>query len=454
MKQDRRHVRTREPEHPADRSGNDPEDVVDLRKRLHLEPGRPELWADLGGRLLQLNRLQEAEHACDTALSADPQNVPARINRGLVLMEQGRLEESERQFRGVLQVGSGRKDVRMALSECLFKMGDLEKAYLNLSEVLQLEAGDDPSSPRMENERGLLDLLFGKMPQGWKGHEARLKIPGQVGPPRNFPQPFWDGQSFAGKTLLLHYEQGFGDTLMFLRYVPLVKARGGRVVLTVQPSLAGLAATCAGVDEVIPHGDALPPFDMHLSLVSLPWVFQTDENSIPAEVPYLDIPESVPHRTEIATLLALSEGKARVGLVWAGNPGYKIDAARSIPRSVLAPLSVLPEVAWHSFQLGDVAPPDLPGLYSLAPFLSNFSDTAYGLSGMDLLITVDTAVAHLAGALGIPTLVMVPFFPDWRWCLGRIDSPWYPTVRIYRQPDPGDWGSVIHQVVRDLTQDS
>jgi hypothetical protein len=340
----------------------------------------------------------------------------------------------------------------MGLSECLFKRGDLEKAYQNLSQILQHDAQDDPSSPRVEYERGLLDLLFGKMPQAWKGYEARLKIPEQ-GLARDFAQPAWDGRSFVGKTLLLHYEQGFGDTLMFLRYLPKVKALGGRVLLVVQPSLAALATTCAGADEVIPHGNPLPAFDCYLSLLSLPWVFQTDLDSIPAEVPYLDVPAFVPHRLEIGNILAASEGRVRVGLVWSGNSGYKNNAARSIPCAALAPLSTLPEVAWHSFQVGVDEGPDLPGMRSLAPLLSDFSATAYGLSGMDLVVTADTAVSHLAGALGIPTLLLIPFFPDWRWLLGRDDSPWYPTLRIYRQPDPGDWGSVIHRVVKDLTQD-
>jgi len=401
-----------------------------------------------------LHRLGEAENACTKALHVDAGNIQARYNLGLVLMELGRLDESEGQFRRILAVDPGLKDVRMALSECLFKKNDQEKAYQNLAEVLRRDFRNDPESPQAANEQGLLDLLFGRMPKGWDGHEARLKIPGQVGPVRNYPQPSWDGQSFEGKTLLLHYEQGFGDTLMFLRYVPKVKALGGRVILTVQRSLADLAATCPGADRVVAHGDPLPAFDVHLSLASLPWVFRTDLNSIPSEVPYLDIPALVPHHSGIATVLAESKDKVRVGLVWAGNPGYKIDAARSIPSEAMAPLSALPGVAWHSFQLGELPPPDLPSLCSLAPLLGDFSDTAYALSGMDMLITVDTAIAHLAGALGIPTLILIPFFPDWRWLLGRDDSPWYPTLRIYRQPDPGDWKSVIEQVVLDLTRAS
>lgn len=384
----------------------------------------------------------------------DPHERAARCKLAMERMEAGQLEEAESLFRLVLAAEPSLKPVRMALSECLFKRSDWPKAYENLETLLRLDAGTEPESPRARYERGLLDLLFGRLPEGWEGHEARLDIPGQVGPRRAFAQPRWAGQPFAGKTLLIHYEQGFGDTLMFLRYLPRVKAQGGRVLLEVQPPLAGLATTCAGVDMVLLHGEPLPPFDLQLSLLSLPLVFRTAQDTIPGEVPYLDVPGFVPNRQGIAELLADSAGQVRVGLVWSGRSAYKNDAARSLPRAALAPLAAVPGVAWHSFQLGDPEPAPLPGCRSLAPLLTDFSDTAYALSGMDLVITVDTAVAHLAGALAIPTLLLLPFFPDWRWMLGRNDTPWYPSLRLYRQTDPGDWGSVIQQLVADLTQEA
>ena len=204
---------------------------------------------------------------------------------------------------------------------------------------------------------------------------------------------------------------------------------------------------------MIPHGEPLPPFDLQLSLMSLPRVFRTDLSSIPCGIPYLDVPREIPHQKVFADLLALAQahGKARVAVVWAGSPAHKRDEERSIPAAELAPLAAFPEVAWFSFQLGRQELPPLPNLVSLAPLLTDFSATAYALSGMDLVITVDTALAHLSGAMGIPTLLLLAFQPDWRWMLDREDSPWYPSLRLYRQPAPGDWNSVIQRVLADLS---
>lgn len=299
-------------------------------------------------------------------------------------------------------------------------------------------------------DRSYLSLLFGEMPVGWDQYEVRLTIPGKVKPRRDFTQPRWQGEPFPDRTLLLHFEQGFGDTIMFVRYAARVKALGGRVILAAQRELADVLATCPGLDEVVPDGDPLPPFDFHLPLPSLPQVFRTDLASIPCQIPYLDIPREVPNRQMITELLALSEGKTRIGYAWAGHPGHKRDADRSMPRAALGMFAGLPDVAWYSFQMGVRQEAPLPDLTPLAPALSNFSDTAYALSGMDLVITVDTALAHLAGALGIPTLLLLHFQPDFRWMLNREDSPWYPSLRIYRQPQPGDWAGALRKLLQDL----
>jgi hypothetical protein len=291
------------------------------------------------------------------------------------------------------------------------------------------------------------------MPLGWEQYESRWQVPEYSAQQLHFAQPRWDGGSFVGKTLLLYWEQGFGDTLMFVRYAPWVKALGGKVVLVAQARLADLVATCPGIDEVIPHGDSIPPFDVHLPLLSLPRIFQTALKSIPATIPYLHVPRRIPHFEEITKTLAVSEGKIRMGLVWAGNTTHKNDGKRSIPPMALIPLAALPEIAWFSFQVGRQDEPPFPGIVSMEPLLSDFSDTAYALGSMDLVITVDTAVAHLAGAMGIPTFLLLSSLPDWRWMMGRKDSPWYPTMRLYRQPIPGDWDAVVRDVVADLTSD-
>ena len=292
--------------------------------------------------------------------------------------------------------------------------------------------------------------MRGDLPLGWDQYEARLQVPGLITPERHFTHPRWDGKPFPGKTLLLHYEQGLGDTLMFVRYAPLVKALGGRVILAAQASLADLVATCPGIDEVVPKGTPPPPFDLHLPLLSLPWIFRTELASIPTEIPYLDIPKRVPHRQELMQVLSRSGGPLRVGLAWKGSASHPRDLERSIPPAALAPLAELPGVTWYGFQREETLAAPFPAIQSLGPLLENFSDTAYALSAMDLVITVDTAITHLAGAMGIPVLLLVTHVPDWRWMLERDDSPWYPTLRIYRQPSPGDWQTVVQRVLSDL----
>jgi len=382
--------------------------------------------------------------------------------------------------------GSAEVEAQLALTGRLLEQGDLGIAMTVLGKVLEqdpgnlvahealvqihLMAGNAALAHKEQTRRALfLDgrsgpaadcvwahalLLYGEMPQGWDLYESRLLAPGLSMPQRHFTHPRWDGEPFPGKTLLLHYEQGLGDTLMFVRYASRVKALGGRVLLAAQKPLADLVATCPGIDEVIPKGSPVPPFDFHFPLPSLPWLFRTELASIPAEIPYLRVPPHVPNRQKLTERLALGEGRLRVGLTWKGSSDHPRDAQRSISAATLSPLDGLPEVAWYNFQWEDDLAVPFPGVLPLGHLLSTFSDTAFALNAMDLLITVDTAVAHLAGALGIPTLLLVTNIPDWRWLMDRDDSPWYPTVRIYRQPLPGDWASVIEQVMFDLQQGS
>jgi hypothetical protein len=363
------------------------------------------------------------------------------------LVQADQPESAEQALRKALALSPTLLEAHQALIQLLYDQGrwDAYEDELNRFQAVV------PTSPFIEYERGHLSLLRGNLREGWRQLEARFRVPGYIPPEKRFPQPWWDGQAFAGKTLLVHFEQGFGDTLMFVRYLPLVKARGGRVVLLVQPQFAYLMTTLAGVDEVVGLGQPVPPFDLQVSLFSMPALFGTDLDSVPADIPYLGIPKSVPNRWGIAETLAATEGRLRVGLVWGGNPRHPRDAQRSIPGALLNPLGVLPGVAWHSFQLGRGDAPQLPAMLDLSPWLQTFSDTAYALSGMDLAITVDTAFAHLAGALGVPTLLLLAHAPDFRWMLAREDTPWYPSLRLYRQPRPGDWKAVVDRLMVDLS---
>lgn len=387
-------------------------ELENLEARIRQAPDRVDLLVDKGGLLARLGRVEEAQAAWRQALALDPAHPPAH----------------------------------MALIQSLYEQGrwDAYEAEVARCEVLR------PGAPFLTYERGYLDLLRGHMAEGWQRWEARLEVPGFIPPGKQFPQPRWQGEPFPGRTLMVVFEQGFGDTLMLARYLPRVKALGGRVHFLVQPQMAYLLTTLRGVDEIVPFGEPVPPFDLQVSTFSLPALFGTTLETVPADIPYLDVPPAVPSKAALVQALAPSEGRVRVGLAWGGNPAHPRDAQRSIPAHRLDPLGDLEGVAWHSFQLGREDRPQLPGLVDLQPFLRTFTDTAYALSGMDLLITVDTALAHLAGALGVPTLLLISYAPDPRWMLDREDTPWYPATRLYRQPRPGDWEAVIQRLLTEL----
>lgn len=466
-----------------DLAGKYEESLAAFRAFLEIHPEAVEGWVDCAGLLLRLDRLEEAEAACESALRLDSRHYGALCYFAGVRMNQGRLDESESLFRRAIDLEPPRFAARLMLSDCLIRKGEPDQARALLDGVLEQDPGHaiamDKRSTLMALQgdwAGLrksmmrqvaryagaeadyvsshLDLMFGDMPGGWQKFESRLDIPNRPEPEYARSKPRWMGEPLAGRTLLLTWEQGFGDTLMFLRYAPLAKAMGATVLVEVQPHLAELAATCPGIDQVLIQGQPVSPFDVHASLLSLPALFGTDLDSIPAEIPYLRVPDVVPERRRIIDQVNASGNRVRVAVCWAGNERHAKDAKRSLPASALAPLAALPEVAWYNFQFEAKEEPPLPGLISMGPLLAGFTNTAFALSHMDLVITADTVLAHLAGALGLPTLLLLSFIPDWRWMLGRTDTPWYPTLRLYRQRTPGDWDSVVRHVVQDLTSES
>lgn len=464
-----------------DREGRWPEAKDAYEACLQIQPRNASIWADYGGLLMVMGRSSEAEAACRRALELAPDYAPALVNQAHALLQLGRLAEAEGLCRRVLTLDPRHLDALIALGEVHQRAGRWDQARAALERVAAIDPAYAQSRERLSRvyfmqqdhaalrasfraplpanahperffERALWALLYGEFPQGWADYEWRLEIPGRV-LKREAPRPtspIWTGESFAGKTLLVHWEQGFGDTLMFLRYLPLVKARGGRVLVMVQRALLEVAATCAGIDEVHAADGPIPPHDLHIFLLSLPRVFGTTEATLPAEVPYLRVPERTPHQDAIAARLLDAGDRLRIGLVWGGNAARARDGERSFPAEVLNPLAAIPGVAWYGLQVGRTDLPDLPGLVSLEPLLETFADTAFALRGLDLLITVDTSVAHLAGAMGLPVFLLLSFLPDWRWLLDRDDSPWYPTFRLYRQPAWGDWASVVARVAADL----
>jgi len=303
-----------------------------------------------------------------------------------------------------------------------------------------------------DTEHAFLTLQAGRMPEGWDLYESRWKSPGWLIKPSFLPPDLeWTGETFHRKTLLLYYEQGFGDMFQFIRYASMVKARGGQVLLACHQAQADVLETCPGVDEVWPviHGRPVPTpgFDLHFPVCSLPRIFRTDLQSIPAPIPYLDVPQFVPNIVNLGRLLGTPGQRMRIGCAWFGHPNHPNNNLRSIALEVFASLGQI-EADWFAFQYGMGSTVPFPGMTPLAPMLSTFSDTALALTAMDLVITVDTSLAHLAGAMGIPCWLLLSIPLDWRWLLGRSDTPWYPSMRLFRQPHPGDWKTVVEDVIQ------
>jgi tetratricopeptide (TPR) repeat protein len=361
-----------------------------------------------GNALCALKRFDEALLNINQALALEPRDPVALNNLAIALNEFKRFDEAFTCFEKAISIDP-----------------DLAIAHWNES-LRWLTLGDF--------ERGLV-----KYEWRWKLPKWNLRWRGST-------IPSWLGnESIEGKRILLYNEQGFGDEIQFCRYVPLLAAQGAKVILEVEGSLTALMSGLAGVSQCIAKGDKLPEFDLHCSVNSLPLAFKTRLETIPSTTPYLPIPAQA---SDWEARLGRKD-RPRIGLVWSGNPGSGNDRIRSINLRALLPLLDV-NATFISLQK-DVRPDDeailseRKDVVDLGPSLKNFADTAAVISQLDLVISVDTSVAHLAGALGKPVWILLPFIPDWRWLLDREDSPWYPTARLFRQDESRAWPSVIER---------
>lgn len=386
---------------------------------------------------------------CDTALRLQRQFPEAHYNRGNALRELGRLDDAIASYERALRLRPDFVGPLVNRARTLRDLGRFDAALAGNARALALA----PDLAEAHLNQAMIHLLRGDFENGLPEFEWRWRDAQLAAARRDFPVPQWQGDiDPAGRTVLVHAEQGLGDTLQFARYTPLLASRGARVVLEVQPPLQNLLRSLPGGVEVIARGDALPPIDLHCPLLSLPLAFGTRPGSIPAPVGYVQADAARVSRW--LARLGPATG-TRVGLVWSGNPDHNNDRNRSLPLAALTPL-FRPGLEFVSLQPA-IRPGDdkllQSGQLPLRHFggeLEDFADTAALASCMDLVIAVDTAGAHLAGALGRPLWLLLPWLPDWRWLLDRDDSPWYPTARLFRQPRPGDWASVITAVARLL----
>ena len=420
--------------------------LADYDAAAALQPDAAPVHNNRGNALRELRRHEEALAAYDRAIALKPDYAEAHNNRGNAALEMNRMNEALACYDRALTLKPDYADALVNRGTALRHLGRTEQALASFDFAIALA----PNLPAAHWNKALGYLAVGDFARGWPGYEWRWKGATDL-KPRNFRQPQWRGEDLSVKTVLLHGEQGFGDSIQFVRYVPAVAARGGRVVLEIPDDLRPLVASMPGIAALARRGDALPPFDVHCPLMSLPLAFGTTLETIPAAVPYLHAPPErvAAWRTRLSTLNA-----PRVGLVWSGKPSHKNDHNRSIPLALLAPLLAQPGISFVSLQKdyreSDSAALIRTPLARLDRALADFADTAGVIAALDLVIAVDTATAHLAGAMGKPLWLLLPAVGDWRWLQGRNDSPWYPTARLFRQRDIGDWPSVIRDVAREL----
>ena len=395
--------------------------------------------ANLGRALMAMGAMEPAIDAMRAAIRLDG-GVATRFRLATALQSALRFAEAEEIYRGILAEEPGHLGARNDLGLALQAQGRREEAMGCFREIIATA----PDYAGAHWNLALALLAQGDYPEGWQEYEWRWKggIPGLN--PRSLPRPEWRGEELSGRVILLHAEQGLGDTIQFSRYALPLARRGAKVVMVVQGPLVRLLGTTPGLAQVIASGALLPPFDCHLPLLSVPRVFGTVSSTIPAELPSVaaDPAAIEAWRQKLAPL-----PRPWIGLAWAGDPANTTDRLRSLRTEQLAPLLSLPDISWVSLQKGAAAP---VGLFDFTAGLSDFADTAALIANLDLVVSVDTAVAHLAGAMGKPVWILLRANGDWRWGLTGETTPWYPSARLFRQSAAGSWSEVVAEMARNL----
>ena len=383
--------------------------------KAELSHSDPNALNERGGSYMRLGRPEDAIACYDRALAAAPRIPELHVNKGTALRALNRFDEALASFAAAIAI--------------------------------------DPMRAEAHYNAGLVRLCLGRFREGWQGYAWRWRKADWASRRRDFCAPQWDGQQpIAGKTILLHAEQGLGDTLQFVRFAPLLAKSGATVIIECQPELRNLLRDLDGAAAVVARDDPLPNLDLHCPLLSLPLAFETELATIPANIPYLRPPRD---RVERWRGRLPQHGRLRVGLCWAGSRMHLNDRNRSIPLERFATLLSVPGVDFVSVQkevdAAQAAILHVRGVTQLGGDFADFVDTAAVVAMLDLVISVDTSIAHLAGAMGKAVGLLVPFSPDWRWLLERTDSPWYPTMRLFRQPAIADWDTPLERVCRELS---
>ena len=434
-------------------AGRFEEAIPHYRNALALAPRHPEILYNLGNAYLALDRIADALASYDEALANNPSHVGAHVNRGNTLLRFNRPADALASYDQALALMPAHPQILTNRGHALRRLDRPHEAVADFEAALK----NSPDFPEAHFEMALARLTLGDFKAGWKAYEWRWKTGAFANKRRSFRQPLWLGDvPLTARTILLHAEQGFGDTIQFIRYARLLADRGARVICEVQPELVPLLSQLDGQFEsvtIIAKGERLPAFDLHCPLLSLPLAFGTELSTIPAEIPYLAAPAArLAHWRD-----RLPAANQRAGFVWSGSLAHKNDANRSIPLARLAPLFESQPFACFSLQR-EMRDADrdvlrrLPNLTDLGPELADFSDTAAVISCLDVVVSVDTSVAHLAGAMGKPVVILLPHAADFRWLRGRADTPWYRSAKLVRQKAFGDWDSVIAGLADQLRE--
>jgi tetratricopeptide (TPR) repeat protein len=464
------------------------EAITCYQKALHLNPNLSDAYSNIGIILKEKEQFEEAMIYSQKALQLNPTLPDVHNNIGIILREKGQLDEAIPYFQKALQLDSHFYKAHLGLASVLCEKQQFDEAITYSQQALVINPHDDVVYIGLGAAycgKGQLDtginyyknalhinsnnvnahfnmscamLLSGDLEQGWKENEWRWKSKDYLRyscfhKPDDFAEPMLDGLEISGKTVLVYAEQGLGDEIQFIRYAPLLAQHGANVVIECHKALSSLLQSIEGVKQLIVQGEPLPDFDLQCPLLNLPLAFHTTLDNIPSKVPYISVNSILIENWK--DKIKQDNSKLKVGLVWQGNPKHKNDRNRSIPFAKFLPFAEFPDVTFYSLQKGKGSeqaknPPLGMKFVDLTEEMHAFSDTAAFIENLDVTISVDTSVVHLAGALGKPIWTLLPFAPDWRWMLNREDSPWYPTMRLFRQPSPGDWDSVVKKVAGEL----
>ncbi len=420
------------------------------QRASQIDPGSAQAWCNLSSVFHATGRFQEAIAASRSAIELRPQYRDAYLNLGAASYEIDDFDEALRANQRASQIDPGRAQAWCNLSGIYHATGRFQEAIAASERAIALR----PDYVEAHAHRALSLLLTGDFRRAWREYPWIWRLPSRAG---TYPYldrfPLWDGGPFAGRHLVVTREQGFGDAILMARYFPAIKALGGTLAVEIAPALASLFGSVAGIDElrivkepIVPRADV----DLQIPLMGLPAAFGTEVDSIPANVPYL---HADPERLARWTSRLGCNAKLRAGVTWAGNPGQGDDRHRSCRLADFEPLAAVEGVAWFGLQKGRDEDLRESGAFRLDPLgreIEDFADTAAIMTVLDLIVTVDTSPAHLAGALGRPVWTLLPFIPHWSYLLEREDSLWYPTMRLFRPQKPGDWPGIFRNVEREL----